>query len=255
MKSLFRLDGKVALVTGGAGGIGRMLSLGLSHFGAMVVVASRNYEAVCKAAAEIQAETGNETFAIPVDVTDEDSVIQLVKSTTERMGTIDILVNSMGIASKRDAFDFPLADWNQLFNVNVNGTMLVCKHVGRVFKPKRQGVIINMSSVRGLRGLDGGNAGYCSSKGAVELLTKALALEWAPYNIRVNAIGPALIITPITIHIQQDPTLAERYKAMIPMGRLGQTQDCVGACIFLASPAADFISGQTIYIDGGLTAK
>jgi NAD(P)-dependent dehydrogenase (short-subunit alcohol dehydrogenase family) len=108
--------------------------------------------------------------------------------------------------------------------------------------------------VRGIRGYTGGNVGYCATKGAVELITKALALEWAPYNINVNALGPALVITPGTIHIKNNPELAEKYRKNVPLGRLCLPEDLVGACIFLASRASDFITGQTIYVDGGATA-
>jgi NAD(P)-dependent dehydrogenase (short-subunit alcohol dehydrogenase family) len=121
-------------------------------------------------------------------------------------------------------------------------------------KEKKRGKIINMSSVRGIRGYTGGNSAYCATKGAVELITKSLALEWAPFNIHVNALGPSLIITPGTVHIQENPELAQKYKAAIPLGRLGMPRDVVGASVFLASDASDFITGQTIYIDGGLTA-
>ena len=114
--------------------------------------------------------------------------------------------------------------------------------------------IINLSSVREVRGYGGGNAGYCATKGAVGLITKTLALEWAPYNIHVNALGPSLVITPGTIHIQNDPALAKKYEALVPLGRLGMPADIIGACIFLASETSDFITRQTIYIDGGLTA-
>jgi gluconate 5-dehydrogenase len=123
-----------------------------------------------------------------------------------------------------------------------------------VFKEKKSGKIINLSSVRGKRGYTGGNVGYCATKGAVEMITKALALEWAPYHIHVNALGPALIITPGTIHIKNNPRLAEEYKAAIPLGRLGEPDDLIGACVFLASGASDFMTGQTLYVDGGLTA-
>jgi NAD(P)-dependent dehydrogenase (short-subunit alcohol dehydrogenase family) len=254
MKDLFRLDGKVAIVTGGAGGIGEALSLGLSQYGAKVVITSRNKEALDKLAKKIQAETGGEVEAVQTDVTDEDSVVKLVESVVDKFGTIDILVNAMGLNIKRDAFDYPMEDWDRIFDVNVKGTMIVCKQVARIMKEKKQGKIINMSSVRGIRGYTGGNSAYCATKGAVELTTKALALEWAPYNIHVNAMGPSLVITPGTVHIQKDPALAEKYKANVPLGRLGMPEDIVGACIFLASDASDFITGQTIYIDGGLTA-
>ena len=254
MKDLFRLDGKVAIVTGGAGGIGEALSLGLSQYGAKVVITSRNKEALDKLAKKIKAETGGEVEAVPSDVTNENSVVKFVETVVDQFHTIDILVNAMGLNIKREAFDYPMEDWDRIFDVNVKGTMIVCKQVARIMKEKKQGKIINMSSVRGIRGYTGGNSAYCATKGAVELITKALALEWAPYNIHVNALGPSLVITPGTVHIQKDPALAEKYKANVPLGRLGMPEDIVGACIFLASDASDFITGQTIYIDGGLTA-
>ena len=132
--------------------------------------------------------------------------------------------------------------------------MIACKHFGMIMKERRQGKIINLSSVREVRGYTGGNAAYCATKGAVGMLTKTLALELAPFNIHVNAIGPSLIITKGTVHIQQNPDLANKYSAMIPLGRLGVPGDLIGAAIFLASEASDFITGQTIFVDGGLTA-
>ncbi|RLB84542.1 MAG: short-chain dehydrogenase [Deltaproteobacteria bacterium] len=255
MSDIFRLDGKVAVVIGGAGGIGKALSKGLSQNGAKVVVASRNMDTLKKTAEEIQADTGGETVPCTVDVTDEDSMAKLVENVLAKFGTVDILVNAMGLNIKREAFDYPMDDWDKIFSVNVKGTMMACKHFGKVMREKKQGKIINVSSVREVRGYTGGNAGYCATKGAVGMITKTLALEWAPYNIYVNAIGPSLIVTPGTIHIQQNPELAERYKAAVPLRRLGQPEDCVGATVFLASPASDFITGQTIFIDGGLTAS
>lgn len=254
MEDLFRLDGKVALVMGGAGGIGRRLAYGLSLYGARVVVSGRSREALLAAAGEIRARTRGETAAMPADVTDESSVERLVQEVVETMGGLDILVNAQGVNIKRDAFEFPVEDWDQLFAVNVKGTMIACKQAGRVFKERGGGKIVNLSSVRGIRGHRGGNAGYCATKGAVELITRTLALEWAPYRIHVNALGPALIITPGTVHIRNNPKLAEEYRAMIPLGRLGEPDDLIGACVFLASRASDFVTGQTIYVDGGLTA-
>jgi NAD(P)-dependent dehydrogenase (short-subunit alcohol dehydrogenase family) len=254
MSDLFSLDKKIAVVVGGAGGIGEALALGLSQHGAGVVVASRNLEALDKVAAEINTKTGEETLAIQADVTDEKSIESLVKEVMTRFGTVDILVNAMGLNIKRDAFDYPMEDWDTIFDINVKGTMMVCKHFGRVMKENKQGKIINLSSVREVRGYGGGNAGYCATKGAVGLITKTLALEWAPYNIHVNAIGPSLIITQGTIHIKNDPKLAKKYEAQIPLGKLGMPEDLIGGCVFLASEASDFITGQTIYIDGGLTA-
>lgn len=255
MKNIFKLDGKVAIVTGGAGGIGEALALGLGIHGATVIVSSRNQEAIDKVAAKITKESGNEAIAIACDVTDEQSMASLVNRVKEQYGRIDILVNAMGMNIKHDAFEYPIEDWDKLFNVNVKGTMIACKAVGKVMRDQNKGAIVNLSSVRGIRGYTGGNTGYCATKGAVELITKALALEWAPKGIRVNALGPALVITPGTKHIAEDPKLAAKYAAAVPMGRIGLPEDMVGAVVYLCSEAASFVSGQTIYVDGGLTAQ
>jgi gluconate 5-dehydrogenase len=254
MKDIFKLDGKIAIVTGGAGGIGEALAMGLGIHGATVVVSSRNQEAIEKVAAEITDASGNEAIAIPSDVTDEASVQNLVDTVVKKYGKIDILVNAMGMNIKRDAFEYPVEDWDKLFDVNVKGTMIACKIAGKVMKGQEGGAIVNLSSVRGIRGYTGGNTGYCATKGAVELITKALALEWAGHNIRVNALGPALVITPGTKHIAENPELAKKYASAVPLGRIGMPEDMVGAVNFLVSDAASFVTGQTIYVDGGLTA-
>ena len=254
MKEFFKLEGKIAIVTGGAGGIGEALALGLGIHGATVIVSSRNQEAIDKVAEKITQKSGNEAIAIACDVTSEASLDSLVKRVVDKYGKIDILVNAMGINIKHDAFEYPMEDWEKLFDVNVKGTMATCKAVGKVMREQKIGSIINLSSVRGIRGYSGGNSGYCATKGAVELVTKALAIEWAGLGIRVNAIGPALIITPGTKHIAENPELAKKYASAVPMGRIGLPEDLAGACVFLASDAAGFISGQTIFVDGGLTA-
>ncbi len=254
MKNIFKLDGKIAIVTGGAGGIGEALALGLGIHGATVVVSSRNQEAIEAVAGKITDESGNEAIAVTSDVTDESSMQNLVDTVVEKYGRIDILVNAMGMNIKHDAFDYPIEDWEKLFKVNVEGTMIACKAVGRVMREQKSGAIVNLSSVRGIRGFTGGNSGYCATKGAVELITKALALEWAPHGIRVNALGPALVITPGTRHIAENPELVAKYAAAIPLGRIGMPEDMAGAVIYLVSDAAGFVSGQTIYVDGGLTA-
>jgi len=255
MEDLFRLDNQVAVVVGGAGGIGEALAMGLAQYGAKIVVASRSLESLKAVADRISAQTGVETEPYRVDVTSEESMEELASQTVQRFGTADILVNAMGVNIKRDALEYPMEDWNRIFDVNVKGTMIACKHFGRIMKKNRQGKIINLSSVRGIRGFGGGNSAYCGTKGAVELITKALAIELAPFKIRVNAIGPALIITPGTIHIKENPQLADKYRAAIPLAKLGAPEDLIGAAVFLASAASAFITGQTIYVDGGLTAS
>ncbi len=255
MQDMFRLDNQVAVVVGGAGGIGEAIAMGLGQYGAKVIVASRSMEALKKVADRIAKETGVETKAITVDVTSEESMEKLVKSIVDQFGTVDILVNAMGLNIKRDALEYPMEDWERIFDVNVKGTMVACKHFGRVMKKNMQGKIINLSSVRGIRGYGGGNSAYCGTKGAVELVTKALAIELAPYKIRVNAVGPALVITPGTIHIKENPELAQKYRSVIPLDKLGAPEDMIGASVFLASEASSFVTGQTIYVDGGLTAS
>lgn len=156
--------------------------MGLGIHGATVIVSSRNQEAIDKVAADITEKSGNPAIAIACDVTSEESMASLADQVKEKYGKIDILVNAMGMNIKHDAFDYPMEDWEKLFDVNVKGTMIACKAVGRIMKEQGTGSVINLSSVRGIRGYTGGNSGYCATKGAVELITKALALEWAPWH-------------------------------------------------------------------------
>ncbi|NLA75794.1 MAG: SDR family oxidoreductase, partial [Deltaproteobacteria bacterium] len=229
---------------------------GLSRAGAKVVIADMLDENILyEKAAALTAETGNEAIGQYVNVTDEESVSKMIRNVIERFGTIDVCINSMGINLKRPALEFPMDDWDKMFNVNVKGTMICCKHVGSIMKENKKGSIINLSSVRGIRGYTGGNSAYCGTKGAVELITKTLAIELAPFSVRVNAIGPSLVITQGTIHIQKDLELAEKYKVLIPLGRLAQVEDMVGPVLFLASDASGFVTGQTIFVDGGVTAS
>lgn len=255
MTDMFRLDGKVAVVIGGSGGIGEIIAHGLARQGAKVVVASRNIEKLETIARKIRSETKSEAAAFQVDITEKQSVVRLVTQVVSKFGTVDILVNSQGINTKRPAIGFPVEDWDQLFNVNVKGTMLTCSEFGKVMVEKKRGKVINVSSVRGIRAtLWGGNEGYCATKGAVDMITRALASEWAPYNINVNAIAPLLIRTELAAPTLSDPEKFQKYVANVPFKRIGEPQDLVGVCVFLASPASDFITGQILYLDGGLTA-
>ncbi|MBN1833665.1 MAG: SDR family oxidoreductase [Deltaproteobacteria bacterium] len=256
MIDIFDLSNKVALVNGGAGGIGSGISLGISQAGATVVIADvLHIDTLNEKAAEIKAATGNETMALNVDVTNEKSMQSVVDAVTEKYGTIDICINAFGLNIKNPALEYPMDQWDAMFNINVKGTMIACKIVGKLMKNKGKGSIINLSSVREVRGYTGGNSAYCATKGAVGILTKTLAIEMAPHNVRVNAIGPSLIITQGTIHIQQNPELAKKYKAETPLGRLGKPEDLVGTAVFLGSEASSFITGQTIFVDGGLLAS
>ncbi len=253
MADKFRLDNKVAVVIGGAGGIGEACALDLGRQGAKVVVASRNMAKLQEVAERIKSETGSETAALQVDVTDEESVKSLAEQVVEKFGTVDILVNTHGINKKGPAVDFPVEDWEQLFDVNVKGVMLSCKVFGKIMIENKKGKIINMSSVRGIRGTDGGNEAYGATKGAVDMITRMLAAEWAPYNINVNALAPSLVLTEMI----KKAVAPERLKKLAESSlfkRLGTPEEVSGACVFLASEASDFMTGQILYIDGGLTA-
>ncbi len=252
MLSLFDLRGKTAVVTGGAGGIGKALALGLAEAGADVVITSRGIGKLKEVEAEIKA-TGRKALAISTDVTDEKSVAEMVDTVKKAFPRIDILVNGAGVAIRKPADTFPIDEWQQVMDVNVRGTFLCCQAIGRLMIQQKEGKIINISSVRGRYGLPVGYAAYCPSKGAVDTLTRTLACEWAKHNVLVNAIAPTVVETELTKELLADVEYAKTMKARIPMGRWAVTDDLVGPCVFFASGASNFITGQVLYIDGGVT--
>ena len=253
MDDLYDLAGKVALVVG-VGGIGRAQALGFARQGATVVAADLMLERSESVAEEVR-RLGRDALAVAVDVTDEHSVAGMVQETLAAFSRIDVLVNAAGISIRRpDSTAFPVEEWQQVMNVNITGTFLCCQAVGRVMIEQGGGKIINMSSVRGRYGAPRGAAAYCASKGAVDSLTRTLAVEWARHNVTVNALAPTVVETEFTRDLLEHPEGAARLRASIPLGRWAQPEDIVGPTLFLASPASDFVTGQIIYIDGGLTA-
>jgi NAD(P)-dependent dehydrogenase (short-subunit alcohol dehydrogenase family) len=252
MSDLFDLTGKVAVVAGGAGGIGHAQALGLADAGADVVVASRHMEHLEEVAKEIKAK-GRKALAVSVDVVQEQSVADMVKHILKEFPRIDILVNAAGLAIRKPADSFPIDEWQQVMDINARGTFLTCQAVGRGMIEQRSGKIINLSSVRGRYGLPADYAAYCASKGAVDTLTRTLACEWAKYNVLVNALAPTIVETELTRTALADPEYAKRMKSRIPLGRWAMPEDIVGATVFFASSASDFITGQILYIDGGVT--
>lgn len=253
MKNLFSLEGKKAVVMGGGGGIGQAIAQGLAEAGAEVVISSRKMEGLQKAAAEIKAKSGLDVHCLTCDCSDEASVIALKEEVLKLMGTVDILVNSQGLNIKQPCYEFPVDDWDKMFSINVRGMMLACKHFGQVMRDKHYGRIVNISSIRGARAVNGplGNTGYAATKGAVDMMTKSLAGEWAKDGITVNAVGPILTMTEMMIPWKENnPEIYAKVSGTIPMGRLGEPEDCVGPAVFFASDAAAFVSGQIIYPDG-----
>ncbi len=256
MANLFRLDNQVAVVIGGAGGIGEALGHGLAEYGAKTVIADVDLQRAEQVAQDILANhKDSEAIAYKFDITDEHSVAALRDNVIARFGTVDILVNSQGVNVKKNASEFPVKDWDFMYAINVRGTMLTCREFGKIMIDRKKGKIINLSSVRGVRAtMWSGNEGYASTKGAIDMITRSLASEWAPYKINVNAIGPSTVATRFSEKTLQDPEKLNRFLASCPLKRVGQPADIVGACVFLASPASDFITGQILYVDGGLTA-
>ena len=177
----------------------------------------------------------------------------MVKRTLEAFSHIDILVNAFSLRIRKPAADFPVEEWQQVMDINTRGTFICCQAVGREMIKQRSGKIINTSSVRGAYGLPSGYAAYCSSKGAVDTLTKTLACEWAKYNVLVNAIAPTFVETGLTRDAEADPAFVEMVTARIPLGRWALPEDIIGPTLFLASKASDFVTGQILYVDGGVT--
>jgi NAD(P)-dependent dehydrogenase (short-subunit alcohol dehydrogenase family) len=252
MYNMFDLTGKVALVVGGHGGIGKAISLGLAEAGADIAVASRNLNPLKDVAKEIESK-GRKSLAVEVDVVDEPQVKAMIKAILKVFPHLDILVNAAGLAIRKPADSFPIDEWQQVMDVNTRGTFLCCQAAGRVMIKQKSGKIVNVSSVRGRYGLPAGYAAYCPSKGAVDTLTRTLACEWAKYNVTVNAIAPTVVETELTKELLADPEYARTMKSRIPMGRWALTEDIVGPTIFFASDAANFVTGQILYIDGGVT--
>ena len=255
MDDLFSLKGKNAVVVGGAGGLGHGIAEGLVRHGAQVALADVNAVNLEKASQEIETATGQAVRAYPVDTGQESSVQELVAKAVAEMGRVHILVNAQGYNAKAPATEFPMGDWDKLFDVNVRGVMMCCKHFAAHMVGQGGGKIINLSSIRGARGATGGNLAYCTSKGAVNMLTKQLACELASKNVLVNAIAPIITITPMTAErIKAEASRYERMLLNVPMGRMGTVADLVGPAVFLASPASDFVTGTILYPDGGMSA-
>ncbi|HSW58178.1 MAG TPA: glucose 1-dehydrogenase [Dehalococcoidales bacterium] len=252
MNKIFNLNGRTALVTGGHGGIGQAIAVGLAEAGADVIVASRNLEALKPVAAEIESR-GKKSLAVSVDVASEKQVSAMVETVLKSFKRIDILVNGAGLAIRKPADSFPIDEWQKVMDINTRGTFLCCQAVGKVMLKQKSGKIINISSVRGRYGLPAGYAAYCASKGAVDTLTRTLACEWAKHNILVNAVAPTVVETELTKELLADPEYAKTMKARIPMGRWALTADIVGPVIFFASDASNFVTGQILYVDGGVT--
>jgi len=249
-----RLDGKVAVVTGAGSGLGRAIAIAIAEAGADCVCTElpERMQALEPVCAEIE-RLGRRGLALPLRLPDLASIDSLLARVIEQAGTIDVLVNNAGVNIPRDALDVTEEDWDRVLDVNLKGSFFMSQRVGRTMKERGGGKIVNIVSQNGVVGYYK-RAAYCSSKAGVVNLTRVLALEWAPFKINVNAVGPTFILTPLTQSTFDDPVMREDLLRRIPLGRVGQPEDVVGAVVFLASPAADLVTGHTLLVDGGWTA-
>lgn len=251
---MFDLTGKIALVTGGNGGIGLGMARGLGAAGATVLIVGRNAEKSAAALRELQtADLRAESFS--ADVTDEAAVQRLFAQVQERHGRLDILVNNAGSTVRKQPQDFSLAEWTSVMDVNMTSAFLCCRSAHPLMVRSGAGKVINIGSILSIFGAPYG-AAYAASKGAIVQFTKSVALAWAKDNIQVNAVLPGWIDTELTAGARaQVPGLNERVLARTAAGRWGKPEDLAGVAVFLASRASDFVTGTSIVVDGGYAAS
>ena len=253
IQGLFDVSGKVALITGATGGFGKAAAKGLAAAGAKVMATARTVSALEGLVKEIREDGGQAAYS-PGDPVNHEDVKRVVKDTFDAFGGIDILVTAAGISKIKPMVEMPVEDWEQVMDVNVKGTYLFCKEVGKVMiNQGRGGKMILVGSARGHLGLANYSA-YSPSKGAVHLLAKTLGCEWGPHKINVNAIAPTVFRTPLTQWMFDDNAFYMNFLRRIPIGRLGEPEDFIGAVVFLSSKASDFMTGAILDVDGGYTA-
>jgi NAD(P)-dependent dehydrogenase (short-subunit alcohol dehydrogenase family) len=247
------LTGKTAVVIGGTSGIGLALTRGLAQAGANVIPTGRREDHVRTASAEVIA-MGRRSLSQTCDVTNTASIEGLLKSVCAEFGSVQILVNCAGRTKKMPTLDFPESEWNAIMDTNLNGTMRACQVFGRHMIEKSYGRIINIGSISSIVGLFE-VAAYCASKGAVGLLTKSLAIEWAKHGVCVNAILPGVFRTELNTNLLDSTDRGKEFLMRTPMNRFGKVEELAGAAVFLASDAASFVTGHLLVVDGGLLAS
>ena len=255
MKEMFGLDGKVALVTGGNGGIGKGVARGLAGAGANIIIGARNEAKTADAAAEIKGDFGVEVMGLKVDVRQEGEIYEMVKQALDTFGGIDILVSNAGIAIHKLPQDMSVSEWDENIEINLRSFFIAAKAVYPTMKGVGGGKIISIGSLTSIFGV-GALPAYGASKGGILQLTRSLAVAWARDNIQVNCILPGWINTDLSAGGKRDiPGLEERVKARTPAGRWGDPVDLAGTAVFLASPASDFLTGLAIPVDGGYAVQ
>jgi len=249
----FSLEGKIAVVTGSSRGIGRAIAAALAEAGAAVTVNGRDPETTQNTATTIIA-AGGQSLAVIADISNATDVERLIETTVANFGRLDILVNNAAISPYyKPAETVTETDWDEIMKTNLKSVFLCCQAAARVMIPQKSGRIINISSIGGTVALPRLLA-YCSAKGGINQLTRVLAVEWAPYQILVNAIAPGFIETDLTKGLRENPKHLASLIRQVPLGRLGRPHEIVGAAIYLASDAASYVTGQMLNVDGGWLA-
>jgi NAD(P)-dependent dehydrogenase (short-subunit alcohol dehydrogenase family) len=252
-RNLFNLEGKVVVVAGGAGGIGSSICEAIAAFGANVVICDQVLSKAETLAGKIEA-SGAKACAVEMDAVDIDSLSGVVAAIDKKHGAIDVLINCVGIQIEAPAEEYTAEDWDRIFAINLKSAFFLSQAVAKLQIPRAGGKHIHISSVRSALGLHRGYVGYCASKGGMNTMIKQLATEWAKYKITVNGIAPTFVCTELVKEYLEDPDFYNPLVARIPLGRVGQPVDVAGLAVYLAVPASDFITGQIIFADGGVTA-
>jgi len=250
----FDIEGQSAIVTGASSGLGVTFAETLAERGANLVITARRYERLVKVAEDLKGKYDVKVIPVETDVSQEDQIIRMVKTAIENLGSLEIIVNNAGIASLSPSVDMTLEEWRKVIDINLTGVFLCARTAAREMIKKGYGKIVNIASIYGVVGDIFHAAPYYASKGAVINLTRAFAIEWAPYKINVNAIAPGFFPSEMTEQVFKDEGAMKHVLSRTPLGRTGEPLDLKAALVYLASPASNYVTGQTLFVDGGWTA-